>query len=112
MHKAVEHLIELFRVTFADIPTPLDGPTQHMRSASRSANSLSMEGAVHEEIPSTTTLDLASSAEPSLDVRSTITPEPARPIFPRRSERLLQPLQGIGQFAARFAAKNDLQKFS
>jgi hypothetical protein len=35
MHKAADRPIELRRVTFADVPTPLDRPEQHTRSASR-----------------------------------------------------------------------------
>jgi hypothetical protein len=38
MHKAIKHPLELRRVTFADIPTLLDGPKQHTRSASGSTN--------------------------------------------------------------------------
>jgi hypothetical protein len=43
MHKLVEHLIELRRVTFVDVPIPFDGPAHHMRSATWSANPSSIE---------------------------------------------------------------------
>jgi hypothetical protein len=33
MHKYTDCPIELRRVTFSDVPTPLDGPTQHTRLA-------------------------------------------------------------------------------
>jgi hypothetical protein len=36
-------------ITFADVPTPLDGPSQNTRLALRSANPLSTEGAVPAE---------------------------------------------------------------
>jgi hypothetical protein len=63
-----------------------------MRSASRSANPLSMEGAVRAENPSSTaTMDPASSADPSLEVQSTTAPKPVSPVVPRQSERLSEP---------------------
>jgi hypothetical protein len=87
MHKAAEHPIELQRVTFVDVPTPLDCPTQHTRSALRSAKPLSMEEAVPmENSSSTTTTDLANSANPRSEVRSTIVPEPASLVVPRQLE--------------------------
>jgi hypothetical protein len=87
MQKVVERPIGLRRVTFANVPTPLDGPTQHMRSASRSAKPLNMEGAVSAENPSSmATTNPASSADQSSKVQSTTTPKPARPVVPRQSE--------------------------
>jgi hypothetical protein len=49
MHKATDRSIELWRVTFSDVPTPLDGPTQHKRSALRLAKPLSTKGVVPAE---------------------------------------------------------------
>jgi hypothetical protein len=70
----------------------LDGPEHHTRSASRSANPLSTEGAGSEEHPSSSaTIGPTGLDEPSSDMRSTIALEPASPVLPRRSERLSQP---------------------
>jgi hypothetical protein len=92
MHKAANRPIELRRVTFADVPTPSDGPTQHTRSASRLANPLSTEGAVLDENSSSrATISPTGSDEPISNVRSTIALEPASPIVPHRSEQLSQP---------------------
>jgi hypothetical protein len=94
MHKAVECPIELWRVTFADVFSCLDGPTQHTRLASRSANCFSMERVVPAQNPSSiATTDLASSAEPSSNVWSTTVPQLASLVIPRRSKRLSQPLE-------------------
>jgi hypothetical protein len=93
MHKSAERPIELRRVTFVDVPTPLDGPTQHTRSASRSAQPPGTEGAVTPNPSSSTAADPASSTETSSDVRSMTALEPVSPVLPRRSERLSQPLE-------------------
>jgi hypothetical protein len=92
MHKSTDRPIEVRRVTFLDVPAPLECLAQHTRSASRSANPLSMEGAVSEDHSSSSaTIYPTGSDEPSSDVRSTIVLEPASPIVPRRSERLSEP---------------------
>jgi hypothetical protein len=92
MHKAADRPIELRRVTFADVPTPLDSPAQHTRSASRPSNPLRMEGSVlAENLSSRATISPTGSDEPSSDVRSMIALEPASPVIPRQSERLSQP---------------------
>jgi hypothetical protein len=92
MHKATDRPIELRRVMFSDVPTPLDGLTHHTRSDSHSANPLTTNGAVLDENPSSNaTISPIGSDEPSSNVRSMIALEPASPVFPRRSERLLQP---------------------
>jgi hypothetical protein len=92
MHKSADCPIELRRVTFSDVTTPLDGPAQHTRSASRSADSLNTDRAVSNDHPSNSaTICPTGSDEPSSQVRSTIVPEPASPAVPRGSERLSQP---------------------
>jgi hypothetical protein len=92
MHKSIDRPIELRRVTFLDITTPLDGLAQHTRSASRSADPLSTDRAVSDDHPSSsTTICLTGSDEPSSQVRITIALELASPVVPRRSERLSQP---------------------
>jgi hypothetical protein len=65
MHKETKHLIELRRVTFVAMPTSLDGPAQHTRSASRSTNppSSSTKGVVPmQNLSSMTTTDPTSMA--------------------------------------------------
>jgi hypothetical protein len=92
MHKSTEHLIEVRRVTFSDVTAPLDGPPHHTRSASRPANTPSIEGAVSEDHRSSNaTIGPTGSDETCSNMRSMIAPEPASPIVPRRSERLSQP---------------------
>jgi hypothetical protein len=92
MHKATDRSIELRRITFTDVPTPLDGPAQHTRSALRSANPLSTEGAIPlENSKRRATISSTGSDEPSSDVQSTITLEPASPVILGQSERLSQP---------------------
>jgi hypothetical protein len=94
MHKSTKRPIEVQRVTFLDITTALDGPTQHTRSASRLADPPSTDEAVSKDNPSSSaTICPTRSDEPSSNVRSTIAPEPASPVVPRRSERLSQPLE-------------------
>jgi hypothetical protein len=89
MHKSANRPIELRRGTFSDVPTPLDGPTQHRSSDSRSAHPLSTEGAVPDKHSSSSaTISPTRSDKQSSDVRSTIALEPASPVVPRRSERL------------------------
>jgi hypothetical protein len=90
MHKFADRSIELRRVMFSDITTPLDGPAQHTsRPHGLSILSKQMEPylmiirvAVHATICPT------GSDELSSQVRSTIAPEPVNPVVPRRSERL------------------------
>jgi hypothetical protein len=90
MHKSADRPIELRRVTFSDVTTPLDGPAQHTRSASRSVDPL--DEAVSTDHPSSSaTTGLTRSDETSSQVRSTIAPEPASPVVPRRSEQMSQP---------------------
>jgi hypothetical protein len=92
MLKAADFLIKLRRVTFADVPTPMDGPAQHTRSASRSANPLSIEGTVLDDNPSSSAIiSPTGSDKPSSNVRSTTALEQASPVIPHRSERLSQP---------------------
>jgi hypothetical protein len=92
MHNAAHRPIKLRRVMFAVVPTPLDGPTQHTRSALQSANPLSMERVVPAKNSSScATISPIGSDEPSSDVRSTMALQPASPVIARRSERLLQP---------------------
>jgi hypothetical protein len=92
MHKFVDRPIELQRVTFSNVTTPLDGLAQHMRLASRSADPLSTDGAVSDDHPSSSaSICSTRSDKPSSQVRSTIAPEPASPVVPRRSQRLSQP---------------------
>jgi hypothetical protein len=84
MHKSTERAIQVRRVTFSDVTTPLDGPAQHTRSTSRPADPPSTEGAVFEDhLSSSATICLTGSDEPSSNVRSTIAPEPASPVVPR-----------------------------
>jgi hypothetical protein len=88
----MERPIEVRRVTFSDVTVPLDGPAQHTRSATRSADPLDTEGDVSEDHPSSSaTIGTTGSDITCLNVRSTIAPEPASPVVPRRSERLSQP---------------------
>jgi hypothetical protein len=78
--------------TFLDVTIPLDGPTQHTRSASRSTDPLSTNRAISDDhLSSSATICPTGSDERSLQVRSTIAPEPASPIVPHRSERISQP---------------------
>jgi hypothetical protein len=89
MHKSTERLIEVRRATFLDVPAPLDGPAQHTRSASRSANPFSREGAVSKDHPSrSATICPTGSDEPCSDVRRTIALEPDSPVIPHQSKRL------------------------
>jgi hypothetical protein len=82
------------RVMFSNVTTPLDGPAQHTRSVSRSADPLSTYGAVFDDHSSSSaTICSTGSDESSSQVRSTIAPEPASLAVPRRSERLSQPLE-------------------
>jgi hypothetical protein len=92
MHKSTECPIEVRRVTFSNVTAPLDGPAQHTRSATRLTDPLDTEGAISEDHPSSSaTIGPAGSDVNCSNVRSTIAPEPASPVVPRRSERLSQP---------------------
>jgi hypothetical protein len=70
-------------------------PAQHTRSASRFTDSLSTDGAVSDNHPSSSAKSICptGSDEPSSQVRSTIAPELASSVVPCRSERLSQPLE-------------------
>jgi hypothetical protein len=92
MHKFTECPIEVQRVTFSDVTAPLDCPTQHTRSATRSADPLYTEGAVSEDhLSSNATIGPTGSEITCSNVRSTIAPEPASADVPRRLERLSNP---------------------
>ena len=70
--KVVERPIELRRVTFLDVLTLLDGPTQHMRLDSR---------VVETAVPNSVVTILLSTTVSEL----------VSPVLPCRSERLPQP---------------------
>jgi hypothetical protein len=98
MHKSTERPIEVRRVEFLDVTAPSDGPAQHTRSATRLADPLDTEGAVSEDHRSSSaTISLTRSDVNCSNVRSTIAPEPASPVVPRRSERLSQPPERFSQ---------------
>jgi hypothetical protein len=82
----------MLSLSFSDVTTPLDGPAQHTRSASRSADPLSTHRAVYDDHPSSSaTICPTGSDVPSSQLRSTIAPEPASLVVPRQSKRLSQP---------------------
>jgi hypothetical protein len=92
MHKSTECPIEARRVTFSDVTAPLDGPAQHIRSASQPADPPSTEGTVSEDHPSSyATICPTGSDEPCSNMQHTIALEPASPVVPCRSKRMSQP---------------------
>ena len=93
MHKVVERLIKLWRVTFSDVPTPLDVPEKHTRAATWHVVSVEKSAARVATLEQTVSerSSCSDSQSGSANEETIISDDPVSPVLPCLSQRRSHP---------------------